>query len=345
MGEIADLIRLFGLRKLVRLKRHHQKAQKFLRGYVATSVIQALLEEGFLDCLKQEGSLKPRDYAESKGVDAEILEAMCEYLYGIDIFRKTGGRYFLNGKAKWALAEPRGSFNLLSAYRPIFENIFDLLTGKKKYGREVKRSELLAAKGSGELGRLIPFPIMREIIRNHGFKTVLDLDAGDLEFLLFLAEDEEMRGYGIGDSAEVVEYARGRLKEPGLEGRISVFQADIFDLKPLRDKFKDVDLIVAYDLLHEHLARGEEKIIGLLSGLKGLFPGASFLIAESPKRATSDLKKSPTIFLEHNLFHKLSEQTVLSLDEWLGIFARAGLSLAEKRIFDIIGHTYFLLEG
>ena len=244
----------------------------------------------------------------------------------------------------WALAEARGSFNLLSAYRPIFENLSNLLTGKKKYGREVRRSELLAAKGSGELGRLIPFPIMREIIRNHRFKTVLDLNSGDLEFLFLLAEDKEMRGYGIGDCPEVVEYARGRLKERGLEGRISVFQADIFDLKPLRDNFQDVELIVAYDLLHEHLAKGEDKIIGLLSELKGLFPGASFLIAESPKRPTVDLRKSPTIFLEHHLFHKLSEQTVLSLDEWLAIFVQAGLTLVEKRIFDIIGHSYFLLK-
>ncbi|KPJ62840.1 MAG: hypothetical protein AMS15_02635 [Planctomycetes bacterium DG_23] len=344
MGEKIDLIRLFGLKKLSRTKRRHQKAQGLLRGYVATCVIQALLEEGFLDLLNQEGSLNPKDYAQSKGLEAEVLEAMCEYLYGINFLSKTGGRYSLNDKAKWLLAEPRGSFDLLSAYSPIFENILELLTGEKKYGRQVKRSELMAAKGVGALGRPMFFPIMQDMIKNQGFKTVLDLVVGDLSLLLLLAEDKEIHGYGIGDSAEVVEYARSRLKEQGLEERFSVFEADIFDLKPLLDDLQDVDLIIAFDLLHEHLAKGKDKIIGLLSELKRLFPGASFLIGESPRREIAQIKKSPGIFLEHHLFHRLSEQTVLSVDEWLDIFALAGLTLAKKRSFGIIGHIYFLLR-
>jgi hypothetical protein len=344
MGEKIDLIRLFGLRRLMRSKRRHRKAQGFLSGYVATCVIQALLEEGFLDLLNEQGSLDPKDYAQSKGLEPEVLEAMCEYLYGINFLRKTDGRYSLNDKVKWVLAEPRGSFKLLSAYSPIFKNISELLTGEKKYGREVKRSELMAAKGTGDLGRSMFFPIIQDMVKNEGFKTVLDLVVGDLSLLLLLAEDKELRGYGIGGSAEVVEYARNRLKDQGQEERFSVFQADIFDLEPLLGELRDVDLILAFDLLHEHLAKGQEKIIALLSELKRLFPGASFLIVESPTREISQIKKSPGISLEHHLFHRLSEQTVLSVDEWLDIFARAGLTLAKKRSFGIIAHTYFLLK-
>ena len=87
-----------------------------------------------------------------------------------------------------------------------------------------------------------------------------------------------------------------------------------------------------------------EQVVKLLAGLKAAFPNALLVVGEFCKQSHESLRKRPTAFLEHHLFHQLTNQRIESAARWREIFARAGLTIREEKVFDLVGHGYFVLE-
>ncbi|NIA20716.1 MAG: hypothetical protein GWP05_01840, partial [Anaerolineaceae bacterium] len=56
------------------------------------------------------------------------------------------------------------------------------------------------------------------------------------------------------------------------------------------------------------------------------------------------LRKRPTAFLEHHLFHDLTNQKIGTADLWRRLFREAGFRIVEERIFNLVGHGYFALK-
>ncbi len=69
MGQIFELLRLFGLRDLARKKRRHDRALPILRGYCATSSLWTLFDTGVMDELKQ-GARTADELAAKLSLDA-----------------------------------------------------------------------------------------------------------------------------------------------------------------------------------------------------------------------------------------------------------------------------------
>ena len=118
----------------------------------------------------------------------------------------------------------------------------------------------------------------------------------------------------------------------------------MFELDNIAEQWPDVDCLTACDTFHEHLMEGTGKIESLLVRLGELFPKASILVAEFCRQSHAELKSRPTGFLEHHLFHALTRQKILSANEWHEVFKKSGWTVVEKRVFDIVGHGYFLLS-
>jgi hypothetical protein len=344
LGQIRDLVKLFGVRHLLGMKRRHDKSLPYIRGYAATVVFQTLLNVGFLDALKKEGPVDPGDFARANGLDPDILEYLCEYLDILRILKKSDGGFALDRLGETFMAEPRGTFDLTYGYQPIFSNLEPMLRGEMVFRRDVDRRGDFIAKGSGELGVQLPFPVMREMILAAGIKRVLDLGAGDLEFLFHILEGTDLTAVGIDLNADAVRYARGRLASSRFADRIEVDEADMYDVEALARRWPDVDGVTACDVFHEYLLTEEERIVDLLSRIRAAWPGAAIVVAEFCKQPPEVLRKRPTAFVEHHLFHNLTRQKILSADEWLDIFERAGLGVESQKVFDIVGHGYFVLR-
>jgi len=344
MGQILDLIKLFGLRRLLKMWRHHSEALPYVRGYCASICFWTLLHEGFFDELAQSGSIDLSEYAERKGLDLHVLESICEYLDGIKFLHIIDGRCHLDKRGLRFLDEPRGLFDLLSGYEPIFCELMALLKREKQYGRDVTRLGDRVALGSGELGCQLPFPVLRDLALKHGVKSVLDMGCGDCEFLLMLAEGGNIECYGFDYDPDAVRAAEKRIAEANRRGIVHVFQADMFDLETAREKWPKVDAFTAVDVFHEYLYGGNERILNFLKSLKALFPDTRLLVAEFCRQPHERLRKHPTAFLEHHLVHNLTMQVILSAEEWEDLFNRAGYRIADKRIFNLVGHGYFVLE-
>jgi len=342
--QFIRLIRLLGLRRAVRMKRHHDKGLKYIRGYAACSCWWTLLNEGFLDELDEQGRIDPQQYAGHKGLDLKTLQAAIGYLDGIGLLEQWSGAVCLSDEGRVLLAEPRGLFELLWAYEPCFRELGDLLKGRKKYGRDLERRITYVGVGSGRLCEQLPYPVMRRMVLRQNCRGVLDLGCGDLAFLAGLCRrDENIRGHGIDCSPDMVRFDQEQLGENDFGGRLTVQVGDMFNLPEPPVGLGRVDGITACDTFHEYLQE-EKKLVELLQALRARFDGAVWVIGEFCLQDAAWLRKHPTASLEHHLFHDLSNQQIGTAQQWREIFDRAGLEIIEEQIYDLIGHGYFMLR-
>jgi SAM-dependent methyltransferase len=345
MSQALEIIRLLGLAKAVRVKTRFDRALVHVRGYAVCSCLWALLETGVLDRLLGTEPVRLEPLAAEGRLQRHVLESILSYLDGVGLVRVEGGAVCATPRLRRLMAEPRGFFELTYAYEPVFANLAALLRGEASYPADVQRLGKYVGRGSGQLCRTLPYPVLADMLRRHGARQVLDLGCGDLAFLFYLCETgADVRALGIDSDPPTVAYAREVLAASPFADRIEVRQADMFHLEDLARERPDVDAITAVDTYHEYLSGGEDVVVALLRKMRGEFPRALLYVGEFCKQPHEKLRRRPTAFLEHHLYHDLTNQTIETADRWRAIFAKAGLAILEEKVFDIVGHGYFVLK-
>jgi SAM-dependent methyltransferase len=347
MGEIADLLRILGFSRAIRMKKRYDEAQPFVRGYVATSALWAIMSCGLADRILEKETVDVEAFAKEKSLDRHVLTSLLDYLDGISLVRFEAGQVRLAERGRHFLEETRGLFELTYAYEPLFTNLNDLLAGRKKYGPDVARRIEYVGRGSGMLCRDLPYPVMADIIARHKCRRVLDLGCGDLAFLFFLCDRQpDLTAIGIDLDPKMVAYARDVLAGSSLAARLRVEEADLRNLDALvAGGGLEVDCITAVDTFHEYLWNGTAEIVTALAKLRQQFPQALFVIGEFCNQPHESLRKRPTAFLEHHLFHDLTNQRIGESDLWRRLFREAGFQIVEERVFNLVGHGYFALKS
>lgn len=347
MSQALDIIRLLGLPKAVRIKRGYDRALRHVRGYATCCCLWALLETGALDRLlaADETTFDALADATTGPLDHHVLESILTYLDGTSLVRYENGRVRVLKELRRLMAEPRGFFELTYAYEPIFHRLTDLLRGRARYPDDVGRLGKYVGRGSGQLCRTLPYPILTDMLRRHRATKVLDLGCGDLAFVFYACEAlPHVRCVGIDIDPPTVAYAREVLTDSPFADRIEVAEADMFALDDVAATHPDIDAISAVDTYHEYLAQGEAKVVGLLAGLRKAFPKALLYVGEFCKQPHERLRRQPTAFLEHHLYHDLTNQVISDAAGWRRMTAAAGLTILEEKVFDIVGHGYFVLR-
>jgi len=343
LEQLSFMSKIVGLRKLLRMRRKHAVGLKFVRGYVTTRCFWALMNAGLLDHLLEKKSVDIADFAKGNGLDAEALSAVCEYLDRIKVLNYENGRCSLEPMGATLLEESRGLFDLLYGYEPVFRELDGMIRSEKKYGKDIKRRSEAIARGSGRLGRQLPFLAARELVHSHGFGRILDLGCGDLEFSFMLCEKPDIICFGVDKDAETVQCAMRRLSDTGHSGRITVSIGDMFDVEDLAGRFPDIDAITAIDVFHEYLSDGPDAVVGLLKGLKTNFPNTRLVVAEFFNIPRQWLRRFPSATVEHHLFHSLTNQEILPIEGWIEIFEMGGYKVVDKKLLHAIGHGYYVL--
>ena len=337
------LARAVGLGRVLRSKRRHQQAKPILRGYHTYKAIQALSEIGFLDELKKGEPLSSEGFASSRNMNQDVLKAVCRYLEGVGVLMRLDRGYALSEFGFEITEEPRGMFNLTRAYTPLVDNLTELIRGNND---GLERDIGYVARGSGELGEQIPFPVLRDIVLERGSKKVLDLGCGDMRFPIMLCRaDGNVVVYGIDKDENALREAERNIRNADLDGRLFTTQADMFDLDKLKKRFEkgQIDCLVAIDVFHEYM-NNPNAVIGLLRDYRNYFHPADFVIGEMFSQPKRELARMPSATLEHIFHHEISGQQVVPLENWRYVYCAAGFTTLDEKVFTSFGHCYHVLQ-
>ena len=343
LRQIFDLIQKTGILQLIKIKKFHDSTLTYARNFMTSYCLCALFNVGFFDELSKKKTVNLDIFSANRNINDKILTAICDYLFVLRILNKRERNYILGAKGKSLLKFSVGTFDFIYGYAPLFENLDSLLRNDKKYNVDVFRRNKYVAKATAEVSQFIPIPIVKDIIRKRNFKSILDIGCGSAEFLLQICEDSNLTGYGIDISKEAISYAEGLINEKSLNHRVHVKAGDIFDIEQLKSTSENIDVISSMFVLHEFLSRGQDIVIDLLKKIKRSFPNKYLIVCELSRFAPSLLRKHPSSIAEHHLFHALSEQGLLTVEEWRGVFKKAGYSLIEEKRYDFAGQAYFVL--
>jgi len=347
LGNLVWTVRVLGLGHLRRLRRAQQAGLATIaRGHWLTRVGSTLFNVGFFDDLEREGGIDCDGYAASRHLDPGILHALCDYLFALKILAKQDGRYVLDRQGRFMADTLRGMFESAYAYEDVLHELEPLLRRQKQYGVDVHRNPELTARGSGAGGRLFTFPLVGDLIRRRGFQTVLDLACGDAPFLIDLCRrNPAITAYGVDIASEAIEYGRLRVKEAGLEHRITLLTADMFEIGRIADGLPHVDVVTSFYGFQELLALGKGKVLGLLDTYRRVFPGVTFIICEVPKYSPEELRRRPGGMLEYQLWHALTHQRLATRAEWMDLWREAGIPHVEETYLPFARTVLYTLGG
>jgi len=352
LRQILRVVKLVGLRRALRMKRRHEQGLAPLRGHVATRCFWTLLQCGLWDELREAVSVDIDEFAARRGLDRQTLHAICKYLDGIGWVGLQEASLRAGPTLQTLLAEPRGLFELGYAYEPVMNALDDLLAGKAAVGRDVRRRTDWVGIGSGRLCEQLPYPVLGDLVARWGGTRLIDLGCGDGAFLIWmLRRIPGLHATGLDVDEATADLARRRIAEEGLTDRADVVRGDMFDLvadsgeaKGLPDLSR-IDTVTACDTFHEYLWDGDGRIVDFLKALRVRRPDVTVVMGDFCVQDEEWLRRHPTASLEHHLWHDLTRQRLIGEAEWRGIFEKAGMTVVDSRVFDLIGHGYFVLRS
>lgn len=343
-GTMFDVIKQFGLVSLIDFISINNAMKHYNRYFMLTNCITALLNVGFFDALQNNSHLDIECYAKEKKLDFTILDVVCDYLMAQRILEKDGKVVKATRRSKFLSDSCKGIFDFITAYRPIFDNMEDMLRGKVMYGRDIFRHGKYVAAASAHLARRFSFPIIKSVIARNHFKSILDLGCGSGEFLETLKDLRDTKLSGIDISKEAITYAKERL----IDNNIRLEVCDMFEMGNLRQfalaNGKPPEIITLVFVLHEFASSGISALINYLNLLRANFPDSRILIYELFRHEWHELRQSSSVIKEHHLFHFLSKQSLLNLEAWHDVFHKSGYAIEEQKIYRKFGQGYFLLR-
>jgi cyclopropane fatty-acyl-phospholipid synthase-like methyltransferase/predicted transcriptional regulator len=343
---LAKTVRRFGVPYMLRLQKTYRTGwDEMIRGYLETTVMHALLNVGLIDEMQKQSSINIEQFAADANLDSEVLKPLCEAFYCVGVFDRNDSGYSLSEKGRRVVEVMRGWLEVCYGYREVFYSLEPLLRKEKVYGHDLYRRSDFVARGSGEMEALLFFPMVNDIITAKGYKRVLDLGCGDGTFLRHLCElNRNIQCFGIDLAPAAIEEGNRRLRETGLEDRISLFALDISKIGQVSEELKDIDAATVFFVLHELLYFGEEVLLNFLKNFRRLFPRVPLIAFEAVRPPAEELRRHPGISVYYFLYHDLTQQKPVDAEAWRRLFRAAGFEAIEERDLGFARAAIYLLQ-
>jgi cyclopropane fatty-acyl-phospholipid synthase-like methyltransferase len=333
MTELMRAIRIVGWKQAFRLYRAYRVGWiGIISGFFTTRTMQALFNVGFFDRLQERGAVDVEAFARERDLEPEILRSLCDSLYSLGILSRQGTRYALEPKGRLLVEVARGWFEGVYGYEGVFHELEALLRREKEYGRDLWRRADFVARGSGQMEKWLFFPLVADVVRRNGVRTVLDLGCGEGTFLRALCEeDPRVQAYGVDVAPDAIAQGIEHVKAAGLQDRVQLFVEDVGRLPALAARLPRIDMATTFFVLHEVLFHGAEKTIDFLRGFRTAFPGVPLLVFEALRPSPDEMRKRPGMGIQYVLQHDLTHQRLVGREEWKHLFQQAGFRRVEER--------------
>ena len=345
MSELIWALRVIGPRRLLKLIRAQRLGWVgIISGFYTTRAMQVLFQVGFFDELRRDSPVDVAMFAKTNDLDAEILQALCDYLDALRILKREDAGYVLDSKGHLLTEYGRGWFFGVYGYEGVFHSLDKLLAKEKVYGRDITKRVDFVARGSEEMENWIYFPLAIDMIRSNKFSKVLDLGCGEATFLTSLCEAiSSVDGYGIDIEPGPVTVGREKIARAGLQNRVSLHVGDFTCLDNIPIQWQDIDVMTAFFVLHEILYRGADYLVTVLGKFRTRFPGVPLIVLDVIKPASEELRRRPGMAAQYILHHELTHQKLTSIDEWQNLFQSAGFASIEMQYASFARTAIFTL--
>lgn len=299
-------------------------------GYFVTKTLLALWRLGVLGHAVTAGKVDPAQYATEHSCDPGLLRAVLGYLVVRGYF-DTDGDYFQLSERGRRIAPYFGYLPMhVGAYEPVLQAIEDLITSRKVYGKDLRRTETEMLDGLTELEEHV-LSRLADMTGGTRFGKVLDLGCGSARMLSkLLQRNPGVHGVGIDWEQAAVDDAQRTLAETGLTDRASVLRGDAGRIRELPPRALDgVDLVVAMFVMHEiYRQRSRPGVIECLENIASTIGHEGLLLMVEVSRIEPDRPRPGLRFIpEYQLIHDFSNQRLASQEDWREMLAEAGMSV------------------
>lgn len=346
MLELVRAARVVGWRQILDLYRATRVGWSgIISGFYTTRTMQALFNVGFFDELIDNGKINVTAFAEARGLDARLLDALCTSLFALRILARDGDDYVLDDKGELLTQTARGWFEGVYGYEDVLHHLEPLLRKEVVYGKEVRRRADSVDRGSTRMAEKIYFPLVDDLLAREGFRRVLDLGCGEGAFLRYLCRRRpDVVAHGFDLDPDAVTAGTAHIAREGLQDRIRLAVQDVSTLTRIPEAVKDIDVATVFLLLHELLFISEEAVTGLLQAFRGAFPGVPLVVTEIIRPRPEELRRRPGMGVHYYLHHDLSNQKPVGRDAWRTLFSRAGFATVEERHLGFARTSIFTLR-
>ena len=333
MPALLDTVRVLGWNRAWRLWRAYRLGWiGTIAPFYTTRTLQTLFNVGFFDEMRRAGSVNVARFAETNGLDGDILQSIVDSLYALRILDKGGAGYVLDDKGRTLVEDARGWFDGVYGYEGIYHSLEPLLRKQLVYGKDIYRRPDFVARGSGEAEGWMYFPVAVDLLTQANRRRVLDLGCGDGTFLRHLCSaNPSIRGFGIDISPEAIADGEKLAREANLHDRIQLAVVDINTLERTPPELKDIDAATVFFVLHEILYQGKDALLRLLRSYRKIFPNVPLTIFEVDRATPEEMRQRPGMSIQYILQHDISHQKLVSRAEWLALLREAGFTRIDER--------------
>ncbi|MDO8676413.1 MAG: hypothetical protein Q7K16_02050 [Candidatus Azambacteria bacterium] len=295
--------------------------------YFFTQVCLALEEIGFFNECFCRDSVSINEFAKTRDVSLLFLKTCVDFLWSTtDILESDGDIVRLKNKNF-----PKSLWGLL-AYKPVFDNLAEMLKKEKKYGRDVFRDGYYLQKASVLLsGDAVHLALAA--LKKEKSGQLVDFGCGAAHSLIdYCRHDSSRTSLGIDTNSDIARAARKNVEEAGLRDRVVIVESDALDFSKWQPFIREEQpqYFLASTMLHEFLRDGEEFVINFLAKIKSDFPDSQFFIIEFDALPFEKIKTEADMERKlfaamYELWHPLTNQGMPQPREvWEKIIKKSG---------------------
>ncbi len=312
-----------------------------MRGFFATPVMSSLGRLGVLQQMRSTENFRVEDF--DQVVNHKLLKETFNYLLrlglierskkytdaftttalGVEVFRRANSFYV-----------PHSYFEYVCKYHEILQSPDGLVVP------EVERLENVIGSGITHQ-RYFP-PAISFLKRHSGFTTLVDIGCGDGHFLMSVLEKiPSLKLIGVDMSEVSTRTTEANLVRKYPDVDLVTYCCDGSDInawsKVVLEHANPNSVAFAMWFFIQEISKNDpDFIIDLLNQLRKIFPNAPIVIGEMVKQSEQILVKNNhrSLLPEYLFFHEMSNQGVLTWQDYKKILSETGYQVALEKLYD-----------
>ncbi len=319
---------------------------QIFNSYLTAKLVMMANDMGLLKALEQQGSITTQEMLSRFNFRQPAAQDLLRFLTSQQVLREEEGHYSLSDTFSREYRQNYGMlYWLLGGYGNVIDESHAILTGDKRYGKDILRDSRKMAEATSLISAQNTDQYMYELLHRLDFSLAVDLGCGSGLRLLQLAEHyPTVRLSGIDISEECCALARQNIAQNNKSAQINIVCSSAEDWSEnIAETRTDAgrNLILCFGMFHDLL-----NIPGcaerMLQSIRHDYPAGTYLLIQDQMRAPVTRVTTDDWVEGFSFVHRLMGQSLYSLDVYTKMMQEHGFSVKEV-LPTLIPENYLLL--